>query len=52
MTTNKQAEVTVIIVRDNIGYNMYFLTKDEANPLGSLAGKGRLSGQKGGKIEI
>ena len=25
---------------------------DEANPLGSLAGKGRLSGQKGGKIEI
>ena len=25
---------------------------DEANPLGSLAGKGRLSGQKGGRIEI
>ena len=29
MTTNKQEEVTVIIVRSNIGYNMYFLTKDE-----------------------
>ena len=29
MTTNKQSEATVIIVRSNIGYNMYFLTKDE-----------------------